>query len=78
MRLTQKSYVSGRDQHMKTFIRREESEKALEQVFAACTNACSITTAGVKLREALEKNREYEKVNEVQKQTIRGPENYNK
>ena len=39
--------------------RKEESEKALEQVFTACTNACSITTAGVKLREALEKNREY-------------------
>ena len=54
--------------------RKEESEKALEQVFAACTNACSITTAGVKLREALEKNREYEKVNEVQKQTIRDQE----
>ena len=54
--------------------RKEESEKALEQVFAACTNACSITTAGVKLREALEKNREYEKVNEVQKQTIQDQE----
>jgi hypothetical protein len=46
--------------------RKEESGKALERVFAACTDACSITTAGIKLRETIEKNKKLERTNKMQ------------
>ena len=42
--------------YVKEKARKEESEKALKRVFAACTDACSLTTAGIKLRETMEKN----------------------
>ena len=56
--------------YVKEKARKEESEKALKRVFAACTDACSLTTAGIKLRETMEKNWEFEKQHEIDNSII--------